>query len=166
MNDFAEQPLAKVLYDIYSQKRRMSIERGVMGRPRAQIGEQAEKKAIRERLKNRSLEGWQRQRLHAVLLACDPARTLPEVAAEVGTHRSTLTEWLRVARAQGWKALLKRQPKGKGAGGSGCMVPFVTRPRPLGQGAGHSATWKVTRESLAAFHHRRSRTKEKVSLRE
>ena len=86
--------------------------------------------------------------------------------AEVGTHRSTLTEWLRVARAQGWKALLKRQPKGKGAGGSGCMVPFVTRRRALGQGAGHSATWKVTRESLAAFHHRRSRTKEKVSLRE
>lgn len=85
-----------------------------MGRPRAQIGEQAEKKAIRESLKNRSLEGWQRQRLQAVILAHDPARTLPEVAAEVGAHRSTVAEWLRVARVQGWKALLERQPKGKG----------------------------------------------------
>ena len=32
----------------------------------------------------------------------------------MGAHRSTVSEWLRVARAQGWEALLERQPKGKG----------------------------------------------------
>jgi transposase len=85
-----------------------------MARPRSDIGGKTDSKAVRERLKDKSLAGWQRQRLQAILLACDAGRTLPEIASEVGTHRSTLSAWLKCVREHGLEGLLARKPKGKG----------------------------------------------------
>src|ERR1043166_4019276 len=85
-----------------------------MARPRSDLGGKTDRKAVRERLKDRRLAGWQRQRLQAILLACDAGRTLPEIASAVGTHRSTLSEWLKCVRTHGLEGLLERQPKGKG----------------------------------------------------
>ena len=73
-----------------------------------------DKKAVGERLKDKRLEGWQRQRLQVVQRSMDASRALPEIAAQVGIHPRTVSTWLDLLRESGLDRLLKRKEKGKG----------------------------------------------------
>lgn len=86
-----------------------------MGRPRQPLNLKADVSAVRERLKDKKLEGWQRQRLQAVLLGMDGQRGLPEIAEEVGAGARTLSTWFELFREGGLERLLTRHPAGKGA---------------------------------------------------
>ena len=84
------------------------------GRPRKPLDNKADAKAVRERLKDKSLEGWQRQRLQAAQRGLAREHTLPEIAAEVGVHPRTVSTWLEMLRRGGLEALLAPRRKGQG----------------------------------------------------
>jgi transposase len=71
-------------------------------------------KSVRDRLKNKSLSGWQRQRLLAVQLGLAGKLSLPAIAEETKTSARTVGTWFDTFRADGIAALLNRKPKGKG----------------------------------------------------
>ena len=84
------------------------------GRPRKPLDNQADAQAVRERLKDKTLEGWQRQRLQVAALGLARERTLPEIAAEAGVHPRTVSTWLELLRRGGMEALVAPRRKGKG----------------------------------------------------
>ena len=84
------------------------------GRPRKPLDNKADAKAIRERLKDKGLEGWQRQRLQVAAMGLARERTLPEIAAEAGVHPRTVSTWLELLRSGGIEALVAPRRKGKG----------------------------------------------------
>jgi transposase len=85
-----------------------------MGRPRTPLNTIADAKSVRDRLKNKSLPGWQRQRLIAVQLGLAGKLSLPAIAEEAKTSARTVGTWFDTFRARGVDALLSRRPKGKG----------------------------------------------------
>lgn len=85
-----------------------------MGRPRKALDATADAKAVRARLKDKDLAGWQRQRLQAVQLGLGRARSLPEIAEEVGVSARTIGQWFDAFRAGGVNGLLERKAKGTG----------------------------------------------------
>ena len=84
------------------------------GRPRKPLDNKADARAVRERLKSKSLEGWQRQRLQVAAMGLARERTLPEIAAEAGVHPRTVSAWLEMLRSGGLEALLAPRRRGKG----------------------------------------------------
>lgn len=86
------------------------------GRPRKPVDVKADVKAVRARLKEKSLEGWQRQRLQAAQLGMEGSHTLPEIADAVGVHRRTVSTWLDMLREGGVEGLVAERPRGKGPG--------------------------------------------------
>ena len=84
------------------------------GRPRRHFDTKTDAKAVRHRLKDKNLEGWQRQRLQVAQLAFGRTLTFPEIAAQVGVHPRTVSTWLDLLRAGGLEALLAPRAKGKG----------------------------------------------------
>lgn len=84
------------------------------GRPRKALDSKADAKAVRERLRSKSLEGWQRQRLQVAAMGLARGSTLPEIAAEVGVHPRTVSTWLEMLRRGGIEALLAPRRRGKG----------------------------------------------------
>lgn len=86
------------------------------GRPRRILDAKADARSVRERLKDKRLEGWQRQRLQVAQLAFGQTLTLPEIATEVGVHPRTVSTWLDLLREGGLEALLAPKTKGKGPG--------------------------------------------------
>jgi len=85
-----------------------------MGRPRKPIDATADAKAVRARLKDKDLEGWQRQRLQAAQLGLGRMLSLPRIAEEVGVSPRTIGSWFAALRQGGIGGLLARKPKGKG----------------------------------------------------
>lgn len=85
-----------------------------MGRPRTPLNIKTDAKAVRERLKDKRLESWQRQRLLAVQFGLLGKLSLPSIAAEVKTSARTVGTWFDSFRSGGIEALLTRKPKGKG----------------------------------------------------
>ena len=85
-----------------------------MGRPRTSIEALVDKRAVRERLKDKRLKGWERQRLQVVQLAMDINRPLAEIAVEVGVHPRTVSTWLDMLREGGMAGLMERKAKGTG----------------------------------------------------
>ena len=85
-----------------------------MGRPRKPIDATADAKAVRARLKDKDLEGWQRQRLQAAQLGLAKTHSLPQIAEEVGVSPRTIGSWFEALRKEGIGGLLARKPKGKG----------------------------------------------------
>lgn len=85
-----------------------------MGRPRTPLNQMTDIKSVRDRLKDRRLEGWQRQRLLAVQHGLTGKLSLPAIATEVKTSARTVGTWFDRFRAGGIDALLTRKPKGKG----------------------------------------------------
>ena len=85
-----------------------------MGRPRKPIDATADAKAVRARLKDKDLEGWQRQRLQAAQLGLAKMLSLPRIAQEVGVSPRTVGSWFEALRKGGIAGLLARKPKGKG----------------------------------------------------
>jgi len=84
-----------------------------MARPRKPVGAKADAAAIRARLKDKTLAGWQRQRLQVALLGLGE-KLLPEIARECGVHPRTVSTWLETLRSGGLATLLSRKPKAKG----------------------------------------------------
>ena len=85
-----------------------------MGRPRKPIDATADAKAVRARLKDKDLEGWQRQRLQAAQLGLARVLSLPQIAEEVGVSARTIGSWFEALRKGGVAGLLVRNPKGRG----------------------------------------------------
>lgn len=85
-----------------------------MGRPRKPLDASADAKAVRARLKDKDLEGWQRQRLQAALLGLAGVLSLPQIAEEVGAGARTVGSWFAGLRRGGIEGLLTRKPKGRG----------------------------------------------------
>lgn len=85
-----------------------------MGRPRKPLDATADAKAVRARLKDKGLEGWQRQRLQAVQLGLGKTLALPAIAEEVGVSPRTIGSWFAAFRQGGLAGLLTRQPQGQG----------------------------------------------------
>ena len=85
-----------------------------MGRPRKPIDATADAKAVRARLKDKDLEGWQRQRLQAAQLGLGKVLSLPQIAEEVGVSARTVGSWFAALRNGGIVGLLARKPKGSG----------------------------------------------------
>ena len=85
-----------------------------MGRPRKPIDATADAKAVRARLKDKDLEGWQRQRLQAAQLGLARVLSLPQIAEEVGVSPRTIGSWFAALRKAGIGGLLARKAKGKG----------------------------------------------------
>ncbi len=85
-----------------------------MGRPRKPIDATADAKAVRARLRDKDLEGWQRQRLQAAQLGLAKVLSLPQIAQEVGVSARTIGSWFGALRNGGIDALLTRKPKGAG----------------------------------------------------
>ena len=71
-------------------------------------------KAVRARLKDKRLEGWQRQRLQVAQMGFEAMKTQTQIAQEVGVHQRTVRVWWSLLRRGGLEALLRRAPKGKG----------------------------------------------------
>jgi transposase len=74
----------------------------------------AEAADIRARLKDKTLEGWQRQRLQAVLLGMEAHNSLPEIASQVGAGARTISTWFDLFREGGFERLLSRESPGGG----------------------------------------------------
>ena len=85
-----------------------------MGRPRKPLDATADAKAVRARLKDKDLEGWQRQRLQAVQLGLGQTLSLPQIAQEVGISARSVGVWFAAFRLGGVAGLLARKPKGSG----------------------------------------------------
>ena len=85
-----------------------------MGRPRKPIDATADAKAVRARLKDKDLEGWQRQRLQAAQLGLAGVLALPQIAEEVGVSPRTIGSWFAALRKGGVGGLLARKPRGQG----------------------------------------------------
>jgi transposase len=85
-----------------------------MGRPRKPLDATADAKAVRARLKDKDLEGWQRQRLQAAQLGLARVLSRPQIAEEVGVSPRTIGSWFEAMRTGGIEGLLARKPKGKG----------------------------------------------------
>ena len=85
-----------------------------MGRPRKPLDATADAKAVRARLKDKDLEGWQRQRLQAVQLGLGQTLSLPQIAQEVGISARSVGSWFAAFRQGGVAGLLARKPKGSG----------------------------------------------------
>lgn len=85
-----------------------------MSRPREPLNLKTDAASVRRKLKDKSLAGWQRQRLQAVLLGMEPRRPLPEIAGEVGAGARTVSTWFELFREGGMERLLRREPKGPG----------------------------------------------------
>ena len=85
-----------------------------MSRPRKPLDATADAKAVRARLKDKDLEGWQRQRLQAAQLGLAGVLSLPQIAEEVGAGARTVGSWFAALRAGGIVGLLARKPKGRG----------------------------------------------------
>ena len=85
-----------------------------MGRPRKPLDATADAKAVRARLKDKDLEGWQRQRLQAVQLGLAKVLSLPQIGEEVGVSPRSVGSWFAAFRQGGIPGLLARQPKGTG----------------------------------------------------
>ena len=85
-----------------------------MGRPRKPLDATADAKAVRARLKDKDLEGWQRQRLQAAQLGLAAVFSLPQIAEEVGVSPRTIGSWFAAFRDGGIAGLLARKPKGGG----------------------------------------------------
>ena len=81
------------------------------GRPRKALDKKADAKAVRERLKDKRLEGWQRQRLQVAAMGLARERTLPEIAAEAGGHPRTGSTWLELLRRGGMEAAAGPAPQ-------------------------------------------------------
>jgi hypothetical protein len=84
------------------------------GRPRKSLDATADAKAVRARLKDKDLEGWQRQRLQAAQLGLAGVFSLPQIAAEVGAGTRTVGSSFAALRRGGVEGLLMRKPKGRG----------------------------------------------------
>jgi len=85
-----------------------------MGRPRKTLLLKTDLPAVLERLKDRSLEGWQRQRLFAVRLGIEDSLALPAIAIEVGASPRSISRWFESFREGGIEGVLIRTPHGKG----------------------------------------------------
>jgi transposase len=85
-----------------------------MSRPRRPLDARTDAKAVRARLKDKGLEGWQRQRLQAAQLGLAGTHSLPQVAAEVGMSARTIGVWFDALRKGGIEGLLARKSKGTG----------------------------------------------------
>jgi transposase len=85
-----------------------------MGRPRKTLSLKGDTTDVLERLKDKKLEGWQRQRLSAVRLGLEGHHSLPQIAVEVGISARSISTWFELFRAGGIEGLLTRQPRGKG----------------------------------------------------
>ena len=85
-----------------------------MGRPRKPLDATADAKAVRARLKDKDLAGWQRQRLQAAQLGLARVLSLPAIAEEVGVSPRTVGSWFEAFRQGGLAGLLARKPKGGG----------------------------------------------------
>jgi len=85
-----------------------------MGRPRRSLDATADAKAVRARLKDKDLEGWQRQRLQAVQLGLAKTLSLPQIAEEAGISPRSVGVWFAAFRRGGIEGLLTRKPKGSG----------------------------------------------------
>ena len=85
-----------------------------MGRPRKPLDATADAKAVRARLKDKDLEGWQRQRLQAVQLGLGKTLSLPQIAQEAGISPRSVGVWFEAFRQGGVQGLLARKPKGSG----------------------------------------------------
>jgi len=84
------------------------------GRPRAAMDGKVDLQAVRQRLKNKRLEGRQRQRLQAAQMGLAGMHTLKEIAAEVGVHPRTISTWMEMLREGGLESLLAVRPRAKG----------------------------------------------------
>lgn len=87
-----------------------------MGRPRKPLDATADAKVVRARLKDKNLEGWQRQRLQAVLLGLGGVLSLAEIAREVGAGDRSISNWFCAFRDGGVEGLLRIKEKAKGPG--------------------------------------------------
>jgi transposase len=85
-----------------------------MGRPRKPLDATADAKAVRARLKDKDLEGWQRQRLQAAQLGLAGVLSLPQIGEEVGAGARTVGSWFTALRQGGIEGLLTRKAKGSG----------------------------------------------------
>lgn len=85
-----------------------------MSRPRKPVDAKADVKAVRARLKDKSLEGWQRQRLQAAALGMGKVLSLAEIAQEVGASARSIGNWFEALRVAGIDGLLARKARGKG----------------------------------------------------
>jgi len=85
-----------------------------MSRPRKPLDATADAKAVRARLKDKDLEGWQRQRLPTAQLGLAGVLSLPQIAEEVGAGARTVGSWFAALRQGGIEGLLTRKPKGRG----------------------------------------------------
>ena len=92
----------------------MCLEGVAMGRPRQPLDATADAKAVRARLKDKDLAGWQRQRLQAAQLGMGKVLSLPQIAEEVGVSARTIGSWFAALRSGGIAGLLARKPKGTG----------------------------------------------------
>ena len=102
------------LYDFYRQKAINMRWLVRMGRPRKPLDATADAKAVRARLKDKDLEGWQRQRLQAVQLGLARVLSLPQIAEEAGVSPRSVGSWFEAFRQGGVEGLLMRKPKGSG----------------------------------------------------
>jgi len=84
-----------------------------MGRPRKILDAKADLKAVRARLKDKGLEGWERQRLQAAQMGLGGEYSLPEIAERVGVSARTVGHWFEALRKGGIAGLLQRS-KGNG----------------------------------------------------
>jgi transposase len=86
-----------------------------MARPRKKLGSRTNLAAVRKRLKDPKLEGWQRQRLQVVELALAQSQMSREdLAARSGVSTSGVGRVLAQVRKGGLKAILTRRERGKG----------------------------------------------------
>jgi len=86
----------------------------MIGRPRKPLDGKADLKAVRQRLKDKNLEGWQRQRLQVAQMGLEGTKTQPQIAEETGVHQRTVRVWFGLLRSGGLEKLLRKAEKGKG----------------------------------------------------
>ena len=85
-----------------------------MSRPREPLDVKTDAATVRRKLKEKTLAGWRRQRLQAVLLGMEPQRPLPGIGGAAGAGARTVSTWFELFREGGMERLLQRQPKGPG----------------------------------------------------
>ena len=85
-----------------------------MGRKRTKLEGITSVKAVRERLKDKSLKGWQRQRLQVAQMLLEENLTLPEIAEGAGVGARTVSRVQDVIKEGGLEKLLVKKAKGKG----------------------------------------------------
>ncbi len=81
------------------------------GRPRQPLDSHADAQAVRQKLQDKRLAGWQRQRLQAAQLGLAGQLTLPEIAQEIGVHPRTVSTWLEQLRAGGPANSMSKRPR-------------------------------------------------------